>query len=202
MITGCALLAIAAIGGLYFAFFPAPIPPDRLVEWVLPNEANSHFLRWTVGRGLPRALELGAASSFVVALFWDRRRAVMCLAAPVLAIVITEYLMKPLVGRSTPSGVVVGLSYPSGHMTATAAVMAAVVLAVPPRWRRIALVIGAGVDASVAICLVLLRYHYATDVLGGAAVAIGITLLIDGALHLLPEPSAVRTRSGVEVTEE
>lgn len=195
VITGFVLLVVAAIGCLYFALFPGSTPLDRLVEWVLPNESNSRLLHWIVARGIPGALVLGAAFSCVLALFWDRRRAAVCLVAPAVALAITEYVMKPLVGRPVPTGDVHGLAYPSGHMAATAAVVAAAALAVPPCWRKLAFVIGTGVDVSVAICLILLRYHYATDVLGGAAVAIGATLLIDAALHLLPESSLVRTRA-------
>ncbi|MGO9197245.1 MAG: phosphatase PAP2 family protein [Acidimicrobiales bacterium] len=198
MVTGCVLLVIAAIGGICFAFFPARTPLDRLVFWVVPNEWNSAPLAWIVGRGIPSALVVGAALSCALALFWDRRRAVVCLVAPGIAIAVTEYLMKPLVGRPSPFGAAAGLAYPSGHMTATAAVVASAVLAVPPRWRKLALVIGSGVDLLVAICLILLRYHYVTDVLGGAAIGIGATLLIDAALHLLPAPVVVRTRVGAD----
>jgi undecaprenyl-diphosphatase len=193
MITGCVLLAIAAIGGLYFAFFPASTPLDRLVERVLPAEWNSTPLQLTMTRLLPAALVLGAVLSCAVALSWDRRRAVACLVAPAVAIAITEYVMKPLVGRPAPDGSVFSLTYPSGHMTATAAVITVAVLVVPARWQKLAVVIGTAVDVSVGACLILLRYHYVTDVLGGAAVAIGTTLLIDAALHLLPEGLATNS---------
>jgi len=167
MITGCVLLAIATLGGLYFAFFPASTPLDRLVDRLVPNEWNSRPLQWTMGRLLPSALVLGAALSCAVALMRDRRRGLTCLIAPAVAIAIAEYVMKPLVHRPISPGAVHGLSYPSGHMASTAAVVAVAVLGVPPRWRKLAVVIGAAVDVSVAVCLILLRYHYVTDVLAG-----------------------------------
>jgi len=182
----CLLLALAAIGGVYFAFFPGATPLDRLGEWVIPNESHSHVLRWTVARGLPIALVLGAALSCVTAVFWDRRRAVTCVVAPPVAIALTEYVLKPLVGRSVPGVGVIGFAYPSGHMTAAAAVVGVAVLVVPPRWRRLALLIGTVLDVFVAVCLILLRYHYVTDIIAGTAVALGTTILVDTALHLLP----------------
>jgi membrane-associated phospholipid phosphatase len=194
VITGCVLLAIAAIGGVYFAFVPAPTPLDRLAESILPNEWNSRPLVWIVARALPPTLVLGAALSCVVALFWDRMRAVTCLVAPALAVAITDYLMKPLVGRIIDEGGVVGISYPSGHMTGTVAVVAVAVLAVPSRWRKSALVVGCCVDFAVGISLIVIRWHFATDVLGGAAVALGTTLLIDTALHLLLGSNSSRRR--------
>jgi membrane-associated phospholipid phosphatase len=184
----CLLLLLAAIGGVYFAFFPAATLLDRLGEWAIPNEWHSPVLRWTVARGLPVALVLGAALSCVTAAFWDRRRAVTCVVAPPVAIAITEYLMKPLVGRPVPGAGVIGLAYPSGHMTAAAAVVGVAVLAVPPPWRKLALLIGTPIDVLVAVCLILLRYHYVTDIIAGTAVAVGTTLLVDTALHLLPAP--------------
>jgi hypothetical protein len=33
-----------------------------------------------------------------------------------------------------------------------------------------------------------LRYHHVTDIIAGTAVAVGTTLLVDTALHLLPAP--------------
>ncbi len=183
-ITGCSLLALAAIGGVYFSFFPAPTPPDRLVGWAIPNEWDNYSLHWIVARGLPIALMLGAVIATVVALSWDRRRAITCLVAPLVALGMSEYIMKPLVGRAVPSGAVQGLSYPSGHITVTAAVVASAVLAVPPRWRMVALYVGMVVDVAVAVLLILLRYHYLTDIVGGVAVAIGTTLLFDVVVHL------------------
>lgn len=184
IVTGCVLVAVAALAGLYFASYPAPTPLDRVVDRVVPNEWNSHLLQWAMGRFLTGALVLGTVISCAVAQFWDRRRAVACVATPAVAIAIAEYVMKPLVHRPIPPGALHGLSYPSGHMASTAAVVAAAVLAVPPRWRKGAVVVGTVVDVAVAACLILLRYHYVTDVLGGAALAIGTALFIDTALHL------------------
>ena len=59
--------------------------------------------------------------------------------------------------------------------------------------------IGLWVDVSVAIWLILIRWHDATDVLGGAGVGLGATLLVDAALLMISPPVRV-TRSLVRVS--
>ncbi len=188
---GIGLYALVAIGGLYVAIRPAPTPVDRLVDRILPVEYSVHWLSYITYLGRPRAVIPGVAVCCVLAFLWDRRRVITCLVAPVAAIVITEYIAKPVVGRMYGGS----LSYPSGHMTSVAAVVAVFILAVPPRWRRSAAVLGVAVDLLVAVTLILLRWHYLTDVLAGAAVAIGTTLLVDTVVHMYPVNARGRTRT-------
>ena len=78
------------------------------------------------------------------------------------------------------------LSFPSGHSTATFALItcAAVLLIDPPATRapasmRIVLAaLSVGLGVMVALALVAARFHYITDTIGGAAVGIGVTLTI------------------------
>ena len=130
----------------------------------------------------PASLIPGVLACAVMAFFWDRRRAITCLVAPAAAIGSTEYLAKPAVGRLYGGS----LSYPSGHMTSVAALVAVFVLAVRPRWRWSAAALGVVVDLLVGMTLILLRWHYLTDVVAGAAVAIGTTLFVDTLIHMYP----------------
>ena len=109
-----------------------------------------------------------------------RGAALACLAVPA-AVTLTEYVLKPLVGRT-----ILGYpSFPSGHATALFALAAtcAVLLAGPARPRlpgavRLLLALGAGiVAAAVAIAMVARGYHYFTDTVAGTAVGIGMVLL-------------------------
>ena len=92
------------------------------------------------------------------------------------------------------------LSFPSGHTTATLALITcvAVLLIEPPAPKapasmRIVLgVLAVGFGAAVALGLVAARFHYVTDTIGGAAVGIGITL----ALALVLDVAATRLSGG------
>ena len=63
------------------------------------------------------------------------------------------------------------LSFPSGHATAAASLAIALLLVVPPLYRRGAAAIGLLVTAGMGISVVVLGWHYPSDVLGGILVA-------------------------------
>jgi undecaprenyl-diphosphatase len=125
------------------------------------------------------------------------RGAILAVLAVPAAITLTEFVLKPLVGRSIRDYD----TFPSGHATAMFALAAicAVLLANPPRPRlpravRLLLVAGAVlVAAAVPVAMVALGFHYFTDIVAGTAVGIGtvllITLLID-----LARPAAPASR--------
>lgn len=179
LLLGLALFAVVAIGGAYFAFVPGPTPLDRLAFGIIPSEYSRHSLTYIADIGRPRVVAPGVVICAFIAYFSDRRRAITCLVAPVVAIVMTEYLAKPAVGR-TFGGT---LCYPSGHMTAVAALVCAFVIAVPARWRGLAAVLAIAVSIVVGVTLLLLRWHYLTDVVAGASVSIGSFLIVDAVLH-------------------
>ena len=111
---------------------------------------------------------------------WWRGAALAGVAVPA-AVALTEFVLKPLVGRSIRGYP----SFPSGHATAMFALAAtcAVLLANPPRPRlsragRLLLVAGAVlVAAVVAVGMVALGFHYFTDIVAGMAVGTGTVLL-------------------------
>jgi membrane-associated phospholipid phosphatase len=137
--------------------------------------------------GLFSVAELTAALVLACLVTRRWRGAVLAALAVPVAMTLTEFVLKPLVGRSI-SGYD---SFPSGHATAMFALAAicTVLLINPPRLRlpravRLLLVAGAVlVAAAVPMAMVALGYHYFTDIVAGAAVGIGtvllITLLID-----------------------
>jgi undecaprenyl-diphosphatase len=121
----------------------------------------------------------------------DRVRAVACLVGPVGAVVLSEWVIKPAVGRHY-AGV---LTFPSGHVTSVAALGTAWTLAVP-RWLRWpAAVVAAVVVFLMTMAVVSLAWHYASDALAGAVCGVGTVLLVDGILHL-----AVGSTTGVPST--
>ncbi len=107
-----------------------------------------------------------------------RRAALLSLSGPISAATLTQWVLKPLIDRRLSGG----LAFPSGHATGACAVAAVLVLLLLPgaALRRrlpgfgrvllwyVAALFGPGVSLGV----VVLRYHYATDVVGGVAVAV------------------------------
>ena len=104
-----------------------------------------------------------------------------------------EALLKPLVHRTYWGNVV----YPSGHTTAvfTLAATVTVLLLVPPQPAkagalRVLIPVAACVlGVAVAIAVIGLQWHYFTDTVAGAAVAIGT---VCGLALLLDLPAARR----------
>jgi undecaprenyl-diphosphatase len=124
----------------------------------------------------------------LVCLMWRRYRGAALLAISIpAAAVITERLLKPLVGR-TALGF---LSFPSGHATGTFALATVITVLLAgasrlPRAVRLATVIIAyGVAAAVAVAMIALGFHYFTDAVAGAAVGTGTVFATALLLDLL-----------------
>ena len=146
--------------------------------------------------GLFSVAELTAALVLACLVTRRWRGAVLAALAVPAAMTLTEFVLKPLVGRSIGGYD----SFPSGHATAMFALAAscAVLLANPPRPRlpravRLLLVAGAILVAvAVPVAMVALGYHYFTDIVAGTAVGIGTVLLI-ALLIDLARPAAPAT---------
>jgi membrane-associated phospholipid phosphatase len=61
-------------------------------------------------------------------------------------------------------------SFPSGHTTAAASIAVALLLVVPATYRLVAATVGLALTAAVGISVVVLGWHYPSDVLGGLLV--------------------------------
>ena len=118
---------------------------------------------------------------------WKRhwRPAAIVVAGPGLT-GIAELVLKPVVGRTIPSG---DLAFPSGHTAgATALVLALtlVVAGVVRERRELALTVGAlatvAVAVVVAVGLVAERAHYPTDTIGGFCLAVLMTVVAAAAV--------------------
>jgi membrane-associated phospholipid phosphatase len=120
------------------------------------------------------------------------RGAIFVAIAVPAAEAITEYALKPLVGR-TLNGY---QAYPSGHTTGVFVLAAVftVLLLNPPRPRlpvaaRVLLVLAALLAAcATALAMVGMGAHYFTDTVGGAAVAIAVALATALVLDRLGSP--------------
>jgi undecaprenyl-diphosphatase len=189
-----ALSAVVTLGlGLHYAHTVESGRIDSAVDGRVVRHfgTHRHFLHQLVHVGDPTTIGLLAALltiGFLLARHW--RAAALAAVAPVLAGVMTDVVLKPLVDRRIGGGY---FSFPSGHTTGAFAIalVATVVLLEPgqPRLHRAArawlAVVALGVAAAVALALVALHVHYATDTIGGVGVALGvvlgIALLVDAA---------------------
>lgn len=160
-----------------------------------PHGALGVLVRW----GLP--LAAAAAVALLAAVAWSRRdhRAVaLCLAGPVLAVVLTDLVLKPLVDRHHGAA----LAYPSGHATGAAAVATLAVLLLH-RWRgwraaALSTPLALALPVVMGVALVRLAFHYPTDVVGGTAMGVATVVAVAAALDTQarervrrPEPGAV-----------
>lgn len=163
------------------------------------DSAGFHLMRWLVGNPVPvgkwavapptvptrvlaafssPVLTYGMAAAAVAFAVWRRwwTLAALAVVAPLLCVLVTEVVAKPLVDRRHEGY----LSYPSGHTVTSVATLTVLLLAVfagtPPRRRLVAGALWVVVVLSVAAGLVAMNYHYATDTVGAIGVALGVTL--------------------------
>jgi undecaprenyl-diphosphatase len=128
-----------------------------------------------LGDPLPQVLLLLAGVA--VALAAGRRKAALAGAVLVLGADLTTLLLKQALAAPRLDPVLgwaqVGeASFPSGHATAAFAMAAAWAIFVPPRWRWPVAVAGSILACFVAASVVVLRYHFSSDALGGLLVAL------------------------------
>jgi membrane-associated phospholipid phosphatase len=133
------------------------------------------------------------------------RGALLAAAAAPAASTLTEYVLKPLIGRTHEDS----LSFPSGHATgmfALAAVCAVLLLDPPGRrlpwaFRLLFALAALLLAAAVAVAMVAIGAHYFTDIVAGAAVGTGVVLAcaltLDAlATRLRREPAAPPSPGG------
>jgi membrane-associated phospholipid phosphatase len=65
------------------------------------------------------------------------------------------------------------VAFPSGHATAATSIAIAFAFVVPPDWRAAVSAIGAGLVLAVGCSVMVLAWHFPSDVLGGILVASG-----------------------------
>jgi membrane-associated phospholipid phosphatase len=157
---------------------------DRKIDHLLHRSIGRHhgLLEPLARLGDQLPVTLMAVVLVVACLLVRRWNGAVLVAVGVsAAIVVTEYLLKPLVDRTLGGGE----SFPSGHATGMFAVATAfsVLIAAPLRltlatWQHRVLAVCAFLfAASVPVAMVGLNHHYFTDIVAGAAVGIAAVLV-------------------------
>ena len=178
---GAGLLAAAALAGLLLAKRPGPNRVDAAGYFYVPSDPGSHLANELVKLGSLPVLVAGVVVILLVAVFRDWVRALACAAAPVIAVEVVEHIAKPMVGREIGAG---SFTYPSGTVAVVAALAAAVFLVTPRLLRPVSAVLGIFVVIGVGWAVLVLRWHYPTDVIGGVWVGAGAVFFIDALVHL------------------
>jgi membrane-associated phospholipid phosphatase len=179
---GGLFLGIATLAGLVFVHHPWPNRLDIWGDRILPADLSSHWAHGFVTLGSMTVLIAGAILVFFIGVLRDWVRAIACMTAPVIAVVIVQEIAKPLVDRQ--NALTGALSYPSGTVAAVAALATALTLVVPAKTRFPVAVLGLFATVGTAAAVIVLRWHYPTDALGGVAVGVGSVLVIDALLQL------------------
>ena len=182
VIVAACCITVGVLGALFYHGSTPDALDKAVFRWVWPHRAGLDPLV-SVGDTVPMTV-LTAVLCYCCLAVRRYRGAIMTAVAVPLASGITE-LLKHLIHRIYVSFLTF-LSFPSGHSTATFALITcvAVLLIDPPATRapasmRIVLaLLSLGFGVMVALGLVAARYHYFTDTIAGAAVGIGITLAV------------------------
>jgi membrane-associated phospholipid phosphatase len=175
------MLGAAAVAGLLFAKRPGPNRVDAAGYFYVPSEPNSHLANELVRLGSKPVLIVGVIVVFLLAIFRDWVRAFACAAAPVIAVEVVEHIAKPMVGREIGGG---SFTYPSGTVAAVAALSTALFLVSPRLVRPLVALAGVAAITGTGLAVLVLRWHYPTDVAGGVWVGSGAVFSIDAFVHL------------------
>lgn len=175
LVVGGVLVALVAVGGLYFWLRPSPVFVDGWLSFLPGLAKGTWFTGITVLR-FPVVVVAGSAVAAASTFRRDRPRACACLLGPIVALATCELVAKPLVGRKL-GGM---FSYPSGSVVGAAALAAVVVLAVPRRWRPVATTLAALYALWMALAVVAMQWHLPTDVAAGMLYGVGVVLVVDG----------------------
>jgi len=176
--------AAACLGGvIVVAFFAYKVGPTIHADASLLNRLSAprdglRFDLATVVAHLADPVPLLLMTLAIAGLGWrwGRRRETLVAVAVVLGANLTTQVLKHLfehhryqdfLGVEQPWA----NAFPSGHTTAAVSVAIALLLVVPPRLLPRAVPIAVGFAAAVGLAVVVIEWHYPSDVIGGTLVA-------------------------------
>jgi membrane-associated phospholipid phosphatase len=102
---------------------------------------------------------------------WAVAGLLVALGADLSTLLLKHLLAAPRFDRQLGWDQINADAFPSGHATAAFSMAFAWALFAPPSWRRVTAAVGVAAACLVSASVVVLRYHFPTDVLGGLAVA-------------------------------
>jgi membrane-associated phospholipid phosphatase len=109
------------------------------------------------------------------------------LTTQILKVVLAHPRYQPILGVHQLGPV----AFPSGHATAAASIALAFVLVVPARLRPLAALAGTVLVLAIGISVLVLDWHFPSDVLGGILVAAGWAFAVLAGLRIAERPSSL-----------
>jgi membrane-associated phospholipid phosphatase len=173
---GCAL-AIAPLAVMAYSWNSFQRVDLRGFLHLRHEEGPMHaFASVFVNLGDLPALLVLLAVACAIGLRYGRRREAIAAIVVVAGANLTTQLLKTTLEHARHKAFEHGVelpwpnSFPSGHTTAAASIGVALLLVVPAVQRPLAAVLGLAITAAVAFSVVVLGWHYPSDVLGGLLV--------------------------------
>jgi membrane-associated phospholipid phosphatase len=190
---GCLACAGGLVVLVVFAYYVAPL--ERLDASVLsslnaPSGSLAHDLASLVERlVLPLSQTAAAALACLLGLGLGRPREALVAVALVAGTALIVEALKvalsnpryQLVHGHAPIGLTVfpsPNSFPSGNSAGALSIALAFLFVAPGSWQRPIVAVGIGFTLAVSAGLLVLNYHYPSDVLGGWLVAAGWCLAL------------------------
>ncbi|HTU73225.1 MAG TPA: phosphatase PAP2 family protein [Trebonia sp.] len=195
LLLGACVILVLAIGATFAHQTTADgldrVIDDPVINWLGRDRALLGWLQFP-GTQVP-AVVLSLAMAILALARRRHAAAVLALIADLVATQLDEWLLKPLFDRTYLGAI----SYPSGHTTSVVSIVAVyvVLFVLPPQdsraraWRLCGLAVLLALTVITVIGVIGLRWHYFTDTVGGAAVAVGtvcgLCLAIDASARRL-----------------
>ncbi len=181
-----ALAALACLAGVFalviVAYAPGPFAAldGQAVNALraLEGPLATPVLNLVAHTGDPVPLGLMLAAVVLGGLALGRRRQAVTAAAAVVGANVATQLLKlalahPRVYPVLGTHQLDSTAFPSGHATASMSIALAAVMVCPPAYRRWAGPLAAGYAIAVATAILVLAWHFPSDVFGGFLVAAG-----------------------------
>lgn len=208
-LAACLFCAVALVVLVVLAYASAPVERldgSLLVKLGVEQESRFHSLASGIAHlADPLPLLAMLIGVCLLALSWGGRREALAAAAVVAGANVTTQMLKAMLAhpRYQPYADFqqpLSDAFPSGHATAAASIAVALSLAAPPRHRAPAVLVGVGFAVAVGVSVVVLQWHFASDVIGGFLVATGWGFAALAALRLWrPRDRSPRRRTSGRV---
>jgi membrane-associated phospholipid phosphatase len=187
--------AAAAFGALLVVAYLIPggrwLDASALEGFVAANESFvSRVAHAVVQLGNPPEVGVIAVGLAALALGRGRPRVAAFVIVLLAATSVSSQVLKALLAHPRPDALTAGghvaaEAFPSGHATAAMSLALAAVVAAPRRARPAAAVLGSALALAVGVSVVLLGWHFPSDVIGGFLLATGWALVLVAGLREL-----------------